>query len=156
MSTNAPARPVSSRRTFLTAGAAALAGASTVATVTAVAATQDPALIAAAAERQAWERYSDLVYVEGEAEEALWASEWDRKPRVLVAEYTSIVRGPDLEQIPFDEWVAKPIYVHTHADRPGLRQPRTSPRQHPGRCRGAPREIAQRARSRRCGHCCGA
>lgn len=112
MSTTDPARPLS-RRLLLSTGTAALA---TPCGASALAAMPDPALANAEAERAAWEAFDAAVAALGVAEVALAASPWKRKPRVLIGEYTAMVRGPDHEPIPLAEQSAVPIYAHTHAE----------------------------------------
>ena len=113
MSTIENPRPLS-RRTMLTGLTAAMAlGAST---AVAVAETPDPALAEAEAERIAWEAFGDGGALHDEATSALWASPWDRKPRVLIGEHTCFVRGPNFDPIPLDERVPVPIYAHTHEE----------------------------------------
>lgn len=114
MSTNALARP-QSRRSLLTALAAGtVAGGATFGVQAAGATIPDPIFALIEAEMTAWDAVETTSLTSSIAEDELMASGWDRKPRVRVGEYTSMVRGPDHEPIPPDEQTAEPVYVHSH------------------------------------------
>lgn len=112
MSTNENPRPLS-RRSIITTGGAALATAG--ATLPALATAPDPVLALVAAERAAWEAFGAAGQESDGAEQALMQSPWDRKPRVLIGEYTTIASGPDLDPVPLEERTAEPVYAHDHA-----------------------------------------
>lgn len=101
-------RPAS-RRAFLAGSTAALASG-----VAMASAAPDPAILAAEAERVAWEAFGDAGAATDDTEAALIAIGWDRKPRALVGEYTAMTRGPDFTPLPPADWKPAPVYVHDH------------------------------------------
>ncbi|WP_375461127.1 hypothetical protein [uncultured Enterovirga sp.] len=105
MSSNALAR-LQSRRALLTAAlAGTAAGSVALGGQVALAAPPqpDPIFAAIEAEGRAFDFWGDAISAYSRAEEALWASEWHRRPRAL-----------DYEPIPRHEQIAEPVYLHDH------------------------------------------